>query len=195
MKHLFLILMMMLLTTQAYASGKAQVLVLKGSATFGGFKLKQTSKMNGKGEIVVGDKSYLKIQLLESKTIIALAANTRSEINFSAPAEKQELNLIKGIARWVTGDKKGRGVKTPNASMGVRGTDFYVSYFPEKKETELMCFSGTVVMTNLSDPKDKKVVKDSQWGGIGGSFGDKVTDIVTLTPDVLKKFDDAVPKN
>jgi hypothetical protein len=194
MNKILVLLITMLISTQVLAEKGAKVLLLKGTATFGGFPLKNTSKMTGKGTITVGDKSYLKILLLESNTVIALAANSTSDIHFSAPAEEQQLDLTKGIARWVTGSKKGKGIKTPNAILGVRGTDFYVSYFPEKGETELMCFSGTVEMINASNPDDSKKVTDSQWGGIGGSYGKGVTDIKTLTPEVISIFDKAIPK-
>lgn len=194
MVKLTLLFLLLTIAVNGWANS-AKVLVLRGKASFGGYPLALNAKMEGKGKIVVEDKSYLKILLEESKTVIALAANSTSEINFSLPSEKQELNLIKGISRWVTGEKKGLGVRTPNAAMGVRGTDFYVSYFPETNESELMCFSGTVIMKNVNNPKDYKVVTDSQWGGIGGQFGDAVTEIKTLTKEVLSKFDKAIPKN
>lgn len=150
--------------------------------------------MTGKGEIAVGDKSYLKVILKESKTVIAFAANTTSVFNFSTPSETQEVNLIKGIARWVTGEKKGKGIKTPLASMGVRGTDFYVSHFPDLGETELMIFSGAVVIKNTATVEEEKVLTKDQWTGVGGRYGKTMAKVVDLTPEQIAKFDTAIPK-
>lgn len=177
-----------------WAKGSAKVVLLKGEATFGGKALTKNSTLQGTGEIKVGDKSYLKLHLSESGTVIAIGANSLSKLNISAPPEKQELNLIKGIARWVSGDKKGLGVTTPNGSMGVRGTDFFTSYNPLLGETELICFDGIVEMTNLKDPQDSKLVKMNQWGGIGGRFGNKLSQILDLTPELIKMFDANLPK-
>jgi len=186
--------MVFLFSLSSWAQSGAKVVILKGSATFAGRPISQTSIIKGKGEIAVAEKSYLKILLLESNTQIVLAANTVSKINFSAKAEAQELNLSKGIARWITGDKKGLGIKTPNAVMGVRGTDFFTSFNPLLGETEIICFDGKIQMTNIEDADDSKEISKNQWGGIGGRFGKKLSEVLDLTPELIKSFDSAIPK-
>ena len=47
-------------------------------------------------------------------------------------------------------------MKTPNAVIGVIGTDFYVSY--EAKRTTVVCYTGKVWVTPIGDAK---VVKNS----------------------------------
>lgn len=192
-KIIFLLVSLSFLSA-SWAQGGARVVILKGTATFAGKPLKKTSFMNGNGEIVVGDKSYLKILLEESKTQIVLGANTTSKINFAAKAEAQELNLSKGVARWITGNKRGLGVKTSNATMGVRGTDFFTSYNPALGETEIICFDGKIQMTNAVETEDSKEISKNQWGGIGGRFGKKLSEVLTLSPDLIKTFDSALPK-
>lgn len=194
MTKLMALLMVFLFPLSLWAQSGAKVVILKGSATFAGKPISQTSIMNGNGEITVAEKSYLKILLLESNTQIVLAANTVSKINFSAKAEAQELNLSKGIARWITGDKKGLGIKTPNAVMGVRGTDFFTSFNPLLGETEIICFDGKIQMTNIEDTDDSKEISKNQWGGIGGRFGKKLSEVLDLTPVLIQSFDSAIPK-
>lgn len=191
---LILVMICLFSVSLAWARGSAKVVLLIGEASFAGKALTKTSSFQGTGEIVVGNKSYLKLMLSESQTVIALGANTTSKLNVSAPAEKQELQLVKGIARWVTGNKKGLGVKTPNAIMGVRGTDFYTSYHPLLGETEIICFEGSVEFANANNSTDSKLIKKNQWGGIGGRFGNKVSNILDLSPELIKSFDSALAK-
>lgn len=176
------------------AQSGAKVLVLKGTATFAGKQLSGKSNFNGHGEIEVGDKSYLKILLNESQTTLVIGANTKTKINLSLPAEKQELNLTRGVARWITGTKKGLGVRTNNSVMGVRGTDFFTSYNPLLGETEVICFEGNIEMQNAIDESDKKSISKNQWGGMGGRFGKKLSDVLTLSPELIKTFDSALPR-
>jgi hypothetical protein len=183
-----------MLVQASWAQTGASVVLLKGTATFAGKPLSKNSQFNGNGEITVGDKSYLKILLSESQTTLVIGANTTSKINLAAPPEKQELNLSKGIARWVTGSKKGLGVRTNNSVMGIRGTDFFTSYNPALKETEIICFDGQIEMANSQDDADKKTISKNQWGGIGGRFGKKLSEVLTLSPELISSFDGALPK-
>jgi len=178
----------------AWAQKGASVVLLKGTATFAGKPLSGKSHFNGNGEITTGDKSYLKILLNESQTTIVIGANSTTKINLSLPAEKQELNLAKGIARWVTGNKKGLGVRTNNSLMGIRGTDFFTSYNPLLGETEIICFDGQIEMANAQEDSDKKMISKNQWGGIGGRFGKKLSEVLTLSPELISSFDSTLPK-
>lgn len=181
------------LSVQCFA-GTAKVVALRGTASFGGQTLTATSKIQGNGEIVVGDKSYLKLLIVESGTTIVIGGNSASKINLADAPEKQELSIVKGISRWVSGSMKGKGVKTPNAVMGIRGTDFYASYNPMLGETEIICYDGEVQFTNAVDEKDSKSISKNQWGGIGGRFGKKLSDVLTLSPELISSFDSALPK-
>lgn len=193
MKSLFIVVLFMM-SSLTWAQKGASVVLLKGTATFAGKPLSGKSHFNGNGEIQTGDKSYLKLLLNESKTVIVIGANTTTKINIALPAEKQELNLTKGIARWVTGEKKGLGVRTNNSIMGIRGTDFFTSYNPLLGETEIICFDGQIEMMNAVDNDDKKNIGKNQWGGMGGRFGKKLSDVLTLSPDLISTFDSALPK-
>lgn len=190
----FLLLLLGLVSFDLFASAK--VLVLKGSATFGGHPLKSTSLLKGAGEFVVGDKSYLKILLDESQTTIVLGANTTSFMNLNEKVAVPELSLLHGAARWITGTskgKKGGGIQTKNAAMGLRGTNFFVSYNPLLGETEVICFDGTVEMKAKLVKSEPKLIGKNQWGGVGGRFGEEPSRILTLSPELMKNFDSNLP--
>lgn len=181
------------LSTMAIAD-TATVVILKGSATFNGKPLSETSLIEGQGDLAVGEKSYLKIRFKDSQTQVVFGADSTSRIDLSVPPEKQEVGLIKGVTRWISGHKKGLGVRTANATMGIRGTDFLTTYNPLLGETEVICFDGQIQMTNEQEKSDSKRVSKNQWGGIGGRFGKKLSEILTLTPELMKSFDDSLSK-
>lgn len=106
-----------------------------------------------------------------------------------------ELNLIKGTARWLTGTEKlpKSGIKTMNAIMGVRGTDFFVFYNSAFGETEVICFDGKIQMTNQDNLSDSKIIGKNQWGGVGGRFGKNLADLLTLSPEIVSGFKDQLP--
>ena len=190
-----LVLSCLFLSMAAFA--KARVVLLKGQATFGGKELKSTSVLKGKGEISLGDKSYLKLLLEDSKVVVVLGANTKSIIDFSKKETLPEVSLVKGVARWITGagnTRKGGGIVTKNAVMGVRGTDFYTSYNPLLGETEIICFDGQVNLANRLDPENSSLVGKNQWGGIGGRFGERVSRILDLSPELISEIDKGLPK-
>lgn len=192
MKIVFLALV--LLTVNSVLAGTAKVVTLKGKATFMGKPIKQNAILEGVGEINVNDKSYLKLQLSDSGTTIVVGANSVTTMNFNEPPENQELNLVRGAARWVSGKIQGKGVRTHNVLLGIRGTDIFVSYNNLLTETEVICFDGQILMTNWTDKSDYKIITKGQWGGIGGRFGEKIANVLDLSPDLLKAFDASLAK-
>jgi hypothetical protein len=74
--------------------------------------------------------------------------------------------------------------------MGVRGTDFLAISNPLLGESELIVFDGTVDLHSGLDPSDSKLVTKGHWGGVGGRFGKKIGDLITLPANVLSHFDE-----
>lgn len=192
MKQTLIVLIYVICSTAIADTGS--VVKLIGTATFGGKPLTEKSTLKGKGTFVVSEKSYLKIKLNEAGTEFVIGANSSTVIDLTLPGEKQELTLVRGMTRWVSGKIKGLGVKTHNVSMGVRGTDFLTTYNPLLGETEVICFDGEVSMTNLGDPTDTKNVSKNQWGGFGGRFGKKLSEILTLSPELMSGFENVLEK-
>jgi hypothetical protein len=187
-------LIFLILNCSLVFAGTGKILALRGTATFNGSKLKLDQSLEGKGEFIVGEKSYLKILLVESDTVIAMGSDSVSRIDFSLPSQDQELNLVKGISRWVTGKVRGKGMKTRNTAAGVRGTDFLMTYNPALGETEIICFDGRIQLVNASDVTDSRLISKNQWGGLGGRFGQKLANVLNLGPELISTFDKLLPK-
>lgn len=178
---------------------EVEVVTLKGSATFNGQSLARNQTLKGPGEVAVGDKSYLKITYKENGTTVAFAANSSAKLNLDKVAEAQNVNLLKGYARWMSGNEGAKnpnaGITTQNAAMGVRGTNFMAFYNSDLGESEIWVFDGLVEFGNRKNRADYKRVAKNQWGGIGGRFGQKCQDILTLSPELISKIGSILPEN
>lgn len=189
-------LIVSLITLSAYAAPEAEVIVLRGSATYAGKPIQVKDTLKGQGEIQVADKSYLRIRFKEGNHTVSFAGNSAGKLNFDNPGEKDSIGLLKGYARWVTGSKSTSpqsGIRTKNAVMGIRGTDFMSLYNSDLGETEIWVFDGLVEFTNGKNKADYKRVAKNQWGGIGGRFGTKCQEILTLEPELIKKIGAILP--
>lgn len=101
----------------ALAAPQAEIITLRGSATYEGKPLVLKQVISGNGILRVEDKSYVKIRMKEGGNTVALAANKA----------------------------------------------------------------------------DNKRVAKNQWGGIGGRFGSKCQEILTLTPELMAKVGGILP--
>ncbi|MBC7540991.1 MAG: FecR domain-containing protein, partial [Bacteriovorax sp.] len=136
------------------------------------------------GIIETKDKSYLQIKIEKWKNNISIGPNSVMQLNFS---DDKKYTLDAGSCRWKSfahSESKGK-IFTKRASMGVRGTDFYLNYAPVLGETEIIMFDGEVMMENINDKTNIALIKKGQWGGIGGRFGEKISPILDLPQAVL----------
>lgn len=79
-------------------------------------------------------------------------------------------------------------VTTKSAVMGIRGTEFIATYNSLFDETEIISFTGDIEFRRKDKPKNPKIVKTGQWGGVGGRFGKDVGEILTLKANVLEHY-------
>ena len=180
-----LVILLLVLSHSLYS---ASVLSLKGTAFFKGESLKNGSTFDDEGTLTTGANSYLKISQHGSTIVLG------SQSELLLKKETTEVpSLTKGLMRWVSGTvkKTGPSVKTANAVMGVRGTDFLVVYNELLGESEIICFSGAVDFT--SGNKSVPVTKN-QWGGVGGRFGTSIGKVLDLPANVINHFDGTLPK-
>lgn len=187
-----------LLTTQVLAAPVGVVLILKGEATFNKKPIKVGDRLADKGELAVGDKSYLKIKLEDAEHTIVLGGNSKGSIDFNQEKEMIQFNLVGGIARWVSGQIQNKssaaaGIKTKNATMGIRGTDFLATYHEAWEESEIVCFDGQVEFLNSANPSNFRRIKKHQWGGIGGRFGSTIAKVIDLPQDKISHFNTVIP--
>ncbi len=192
MKNLSIILVL-LFSVNLYA--KVQVKVLKGDVTFNGTKVTKESDLSMGGSVEVGDKSFLKIFSDVNNSSIVIGPNSKLDIKFEK--KKLPFSLLNGVARWVTegqGKLKG-GIKTRNAIMGVRGTDFMIIANWKLAETEVICFDGQVKIFNRENRKDTGLINKGQWGGLGGRFGDSVGKVLDLPERFVEVSKQMLPMN
>jgi hypothetical protein len=105
--------------------------------------------------IVTGEAASAEIELLD-KTKLAVGANARIVLDkfvYDAGASPGSIsiNLSKGAFRFITGiaPKASYEIKTPTASLGVRGTVFDV-YVADNGETAVLLHEGGVDICNTT---------------------------------------------
>jgi hypothetical protein len=127
-----------------------------------------------------------------------VAAQGPFELVIEKPASGSplaQLQLLQGKLRMLVKSALApRGavvIRTPNAQMGVRGTDFFASYEGLLGETEIISFANTV---DFSAKGANSVAVDAgHWGGIGGRFGREIKPPMKLPPNVLDHFKRLLP--
>ena len=106
-------------------------------------------KLVSEDEVNVEEESFLELLADEDKHIIA-EENTRFLLNSSGTAEKGmiSIQLIYGRSLFTIDNKLGENsffeVRTPNATLSVRGTSFSVEYDISTGETVTEVFEGSV---------------------------------------------------
>lgn len=164
----------------AQAATQYKILEVRGLATLGNAELTKNEVLSASGTLrTVGD-STMKIYVTRWDHTIVLGKNTEMEINVSDLNPKGNYRLLQGSIRWISGSA-GHGfeashyqVTTPNAFVGARGTDFFLSFNRDFEETELVVFDGGVALKSASGEKDERIVPEQSWGGIGGRFSANV---------------------
>jgi hypothetical protein len=165
----------------------AEVLFIKGKVLFEGKPLQLKQSFADTGKITTSADSAIKIS--SSGHTIVLGPNSEFLLK---PLKDESSNLIKGSLRWISGKyRPERPVfSTANATFGVRGTDFVVTFNDLLGESEIVCFSGEV---DFKSGEINKSVKKNQWGGVGGRFGNDIGKILDLPSNVMTHFNQAYP--
>jgi hypothetical protein len=110
------------------------------------------------GEIVqTKEKSFAKL-VFTDKSTMNVGPNSELNINKFGGGQVGLVSVIQGqIRSQVTKDvlkqqqdKSKLIIKTKSAAMGVRGTDFLVTYSPETDRTNLITFEGNVAMAQIN---------------------------------------------
>jgi hypothetical protein len=155
-----LIFISLLISVSAFAEPKkvAIVKILRGEVFV--LTLGKTTKLQVKdwvedGAVVkTADKSFAKLAFID-KSEINLGPNSEMKIEKFSGTDSGVIDLVKGkIRSQVTKnhlenqkDKSKLFIKTPNAVMGIRGTDFMISF--NGKNTSAVLFHGSVVFNKL----------------------------------------------
>ena len=125
--------------------------VKRGQKLYQGQKIR--TSMNSSAELLLSDKTFL---YLGERSDIKL---TRFFLGKGNSNERNQLELVRGLLRFASaGIKKNNfNIRTQNASVGVRGTNFDIMF--NKHGTEVSVNNGTVEVTT---PSGSIVVKAGQ---------------------------------
>ncbi len=200
-KHSILFLFLTFIFTSFSATAQeilpiAKVITLRGDVFFEGKKIVKDAIIDKPGLIKTSDKSFVKLVIEKWGNSILVGPRSEMQLDFEA---ERKYSLKSGACRWITLVKKSSETKqskgkifTTQASLGVRGTDFLLTSNPLFGETEIVMFDGSVEFTNVNDEKDHVLLHEKQWGAIGGRFGQKITNVLTLNEEQLKNLSEIV---
>lgn len=190
----YLILITTLISTSIFAN-EAKVLSIRGFISFNGKTLKKESVVSENGKLKSGAGSYVKLKMNELDSVIILGPNSEMDLEFGNEDQTKNTTLVQGLARWISKgkSKKPRGLRTKQAVMGIRGTDYLVKVTSLLGETEIIVFDGKVNFKSQLDSSDEKEISKHQWGGLGGRFGGKIGEILDLPKNVINYFDSIIP--
>lgn len=186
-----LLVSFILFINYAYSVPTASVVKFRGDVKYNNNPITEKTIFAENGSIEIGKSSYLKIRITDFKSTMTFGPDSKLVLKFKKKKKVQlPYKLVKGVVRWTSeGNKKSiGGIKTPNAAMGVRGTDFITIVNPLLNESEIVCFDGEVKFLNLKSTSDSKIISKNQWGGLGGRFGKNIGDVLTLPAHVISYF-------
>lgn len=164
MRNLFLVLALLMVTTGTWAAGKvAMVKLVRGEAYVVSGNQKNKLKLNDwieTGAVLhTSVKSFVKLVFID-KSQMNIGPQSEIKIEKFHTKDAGVIDLVKGkIRSQVTKDYlqingKDRSklfIKTNNAVMGIRGTDFMIS--TNGKNTAAILFEGEVVFNRLNNQK------------------------------------------
>lgn len=155
--RIFLVLLL-LTSSLAWAQSKvAQVKMLRGEASIkDGAKLTQDQWVSSGVVIVTQEKSFVRLMFID-KSQMNIGPNSEMKIEQFGGGDAGVIDLVKGKIRSQVSkdylqqkdkDKSKIFIKTPNAVMGIRGTDFLIS--TNGVNTSAVLFEGEVVFEKLA---------------------------------------------
>ncbi len=157
MKTIIIFLVSLLFAFQAFAQGKkvAVVKIIRGEVDV--LTLGKTTRLNvndwvQEGSVVkTADKSFAKLIFVD-RSQINIGPNSEMKIEKFSGDDAGVIDLVKGkvrsqVTKTLIQDRSKMFIKTPNAVMGIRGTDFVISY--NGKNTSTVLFEGSVLFAKL----------------------------------------------
>lgn len=142
------------------AIGAATVVMLRGTAkTANGKPIAEHDKVSPGTTVVTATRSFVRL-LFPDNTQLNVGPDTTMKIETEKAGDASIVDLVAGqIRAKVTKDpmanhdggpvKEKMVVKTKTAAMGIRGTDFNVSFNQQNNITALITFEGNVAMAKL----------------------------------------------
>lgn len=119
--------------------------------------------------ILTSDKSFIQI-VMTDKSQINLGPNSKMVLDQIKAEKVGVVSLLKGVIRAQVikeADESGKAgkdklyIKSRTAALGIRGTDFQASYNPENKITNLITFTGKVMMVKTKAQTESEDLKEA----------------------------------
>ncbi|MCR9204447.1 MAG: FecR domain-containing protein, partial [Halobacteriovoraceae bacterium] len=161
----------------------AEVSLLRGkvSQLAPGERLARTLKVGDKvredTSILTGDKSFVQIKY-DDGSRTSLGPNSKIVVVKMDKKGNGVLNLLKGRVRNnVKQDYEGKKkfyVRTRNAALGVRGTEFETIYNSDSNLTSLLTYKGEVAMVKTKDNIDKSKTNLKKAKRVVRNFDNKI---------------------
>ncbi len=144
--------------------GKATIL---NPASYEVLEAKEGMDVYRDGSVLTYDRSFVKVELF-SGAFLNIGANTKFVLDENENRDTSLLHLLKGKIRAQVEPSKNKGpkflVKTSNAALGVRGTEFLISFNEQNQATSLVTFEGEVAILehreNVNASKSIEKLKD-----------------------------------
>jgi hypothetical protein len=163
--------------------GAAKIIVLKGKVTaLIGKKAKPLKKgdwLPVGAQVKTQERSFAKLLFIDKSTM-NVGPSSQMKIDAFPKEDAGIITLVKGQIRskvtknYMDMKKKDKSklfIKTKTAAMGVRGTDFQVSYSRKTRNTTLVTFEGAVAMAKL--------------GAMGSRFNQAALERVVSSPQAV----------
>ncbi len=179
-----------------------QVIAIKGQGSLDGKTMHLNSVLSEEGTIQTNAQSYLKIFEPDTMTITIIGPSSKLKISKNKVNKEKfklrrknkihfrQYDMEKGIIRFITAKKRNFDqkliVQTLNATIGVKGTDFLIIVNDVFQETEVIVFSGKVILIPNKYPEKKIRISAKKWYGIGGRF--KNSKVKTLNEKILNHY-------
>lgn len=156
MKEILFVVFISFFTVSAHAAEGGTVILLRGTAKTDAGKTLSLKDVVQPGTTVKTEaKSFVKL-LFSDQTQMNIGPDTTLKLEQTRAGDPSLVNLVGGqIRAKVTKDllktqggetKEKMVIKTKTAAMGIRGTDFNVSFNQQNNVTALITFEGNVAM-------------------------------------------------
>ena len=161
MKSIFVVLLLLTYTSAWAQKGVAVVKRLRGEVSVKEqgkvSKLKEEDWLKAGVTVITGEKSFVRITFVD-KSQMNIGPNSEMKIEQFGAGDAGVLDLVKGKIRSQVSkdylgqkdkDKSKLFIKTPNAVMGIRGTDFLIS--TNGINSSAVLFEGEVVFNKVEN--------------------------------------------
>jgi hypothetical protein len=177
--------------------GEAVVLVVRGEVRTANYILLRPKDVIRIGApITTGPRAMVKFWLEDGSTftvgpdssirLVPVESGEPTEISLLAGSLRAR--VTKSIVRGANGKPKDKlYIRTASAALGIRGTDFYVTYTPGNESTSLVTFEGLVGFARLlgGDMTPARALEEPTTHNVGEGFFSEVRAAPPTPPGLL----------